>query len=242
MIYSIPNFSNPTGTSMTVAERTEVVRSAVRSGIPTVEDDPYGELRYEGEAIPSLLELAADLEGPIIHLRTFSKTLAPGFRVGWVVGPRKLISKLAQAKQSVDLNTSALCQYAVLELARRSDYFRAIVTAREAYRKKRDTLLSELQGQLGNAAGWTFPTGGYFVLLSLAEGRSGEELAMRALEHGVGVVPGVNFFVTGGTNTVRLSFSHIAHHSIAEGVARLAKTVRSMSHAEAPQVQNKSAR
>jgi 2-aminoadipate transaminase len=235
LIYCIPNFINPTGESMDGNERSTLVDYSLRESIPLLEDDPYGDLRYDGSPKPpSLLELAGGLNGPVLHVGTISKVLAPGFRIGWIIGATPLIAKLAIAKQAVDLHTSTFSQYVACELLKSSVFESALPRLRSAYASKRDALLRELRAQMPSRITWTHPAGGFFLLLTLPTDVDGSELARRALEVGVAVVPGGDFHARGGKNTLRLSFSNASHPQIGEGVTRLSEVVRNIRTKKAP--------
>ncbi len=248
LIYLVPNFQNPQGTTLSLAQRRQVVEHArasagrrARSGdasqareIKTalVEDDPYGALRYSGEALPSLLELdargdaAGALQTCVIHLRTFSKTLAPGLRVGWVIAPAEVIDKLVQAKQAADLHTSTLCQHVILQLLRDGVLEQQVPKLCAAYRQRRDTMLSALAKYFPPGIAWTRPEGGMFLLVTLPPHCKAKALLERALEQKVAFVPGDDFHLDGtGANTMRLNFSNATPERIEEGVRRLALLV-----------------
>ena len=173
-----------------------------------VEDDPYGELYYEESRLPSVFEMAGKVEGPIVNVGTFSKVLSPGLRVGWVAGNRNVIEKLVQAKQSADLHTSTLNQYITLELVKGGLLERHVPVLRSEYKQRRDTMLEALKGFMPNNVIWSCPAGGMFLLLRLQGGISGREVAGAALERQVVVVPGDDFHVQGGQNSLRLNFSN----------------------------------
>jgi 2-aminoadipate transaminase len=245
LIYLVPNFQNPQGTTLSLARRrqlAEYVRASVarrgRSGGASevrevrpalVEDDPYGELRYSGEALPSLLELdaradaAGALDTCVIHLGTFSKTLAPGLRVGWVIAPAEVIDKLVQAKQAADLHTSTLCQHVILQLLRDGVLEQQLPKLCVAYRQRRDTMLAALAKNFPHGTTWTRPEGGMFLLVTLPPRCQAKALLERALEQKVAFVPGDDFHLDGtGANTMRLNFSNATPERIEEGVRRLA--------------------
>ncbi len=232
LLYSVPNFQNPTGVTLQAGRRRQLVAWSRATGIPLVEDNPYGELRYEGEALPHLLDL--DREGPgigeeagqVIHLGTFSKTLAPGLRVGWVVAPRPVIDKLTLAKQSMDLHTSTLCQHVALELARDGVLERHLPRLRAVCGGRRDVMLRALKEHMPSGVTWNRPEGGMFLFLRLPESINATTLLTAALTHGVAFVPGEDFHATGGGhNTLRLNFTGNSDERIGEGIRRLAATL-----------------
>ena len=225
MAYFIPNFQNPTGLSLSLEQRKQLVELARQSGTPLVEDDPYSELRYEGEPVAALLELdqPPDDGGRVIHLGTFSKTLAPGFRIGWIVGPRVVIERLGRAKQAMDLHTSTFNQYLALELVNSGYREEMIPKFRQAYCERRNAMLDSMEKYFPAEARWTKPDGGMFIFATLAGEVSAADLLRRAIEQNVAFVPGNEFFVDGaGKNTMRLNFTRTAAAQITEGIRRLA--------------------
>jgi 2-aminoadipate transaminase len=232
MMYCIPNFQNPQGTTLALDRRIALVERL--RGQPTilVEDDPYAELRFEGEPLPTLLELharggpASGSDGQVVYLGTVSKVLSPGLRVGWVVGHPLLIEKLTLAKQAADLHTSTFCQEIVLELAKTGTIERHVPVLRRAYHERCQAMLSALERHFPNGATWTRPKGGMFLLVKLPEGFNASELLKRALEVKTAFVPGEEFHLDGeGRNTLRLNFSYAAPEKIAIGIERLSRAL-----------------
>jgi hypothetical protein len=233
LIYAMANFNNPSGVTMTRAERQDLVTLAGRLGSVLVEDDPYEVLRYEGEASPALLALDTVArtidESSAFYLGTFSKSVAPGFRVGWVVGPRAAIAKLAMMKQTEDLQAGTLAQYCLAEL------FQPMLTGhaetlRGAYRARRNTMVQALSASVGNLATWTVPQGGFFLWLTLPQGIDTAAMLPKAAMNGVTYVPGSAFFHDGsGAHHLRLSYSAAPLQRIPEGVDRLVKTMRAFA-------------
>ncbi|SPE59662.1 2-aminoadipate transaminase [Verrucomicrobia bacterium] len=227
LIYLVPNFQNPQGTTMSLRHRRQLLEYARNLGALVIEDNPYGELRYRGEPVPDLLELdlASETNGkfetPVVHLGTFSKTLAPGLRVGWIVAPMEVVDKLVQAKQSADLHTSTFCQHVVFELVRNGVLDRQLPLLRAEYRRRRDTMMAALAAHLPDGTTWTRPEGGMFLLVRLP-GIQARALLQRALAHKVAFVPGDDFHIDGaGHDTLRLNFSSSTPEKIEEGVKRL---------------------
>ena len=177
-IYALPNFQNPTGVTLSLERRKRLVELAEQYGVPIIEDDPYGQLRYEGEHLPSLVTLDAQLKdhcdlcytGNVIYLSTFSKTLAPGIRVAWVIAPPNVIRKLVLAKQGADLQTSTINQVVTYEMTREGFLDRHIKTIRDIYRARRDAMLSAMQEHFPHSVQWTKPEGGLFLWGILPEG------------------------------------------------------------------------
>lgn len=227
LIYAMSNFQNPTGASLSLEQRRDLVALAHQWETVLVEDDPYEVLRFDGEALPSLL--AVDLQNRsieaarTIYLGTFSKSIAPGLRVGWAVGPRIVIEKLTLLKQTEDLQASSLAQAALGKLLVHGvEPFAERI--QKAYRTRRDLMAEALRTEFGNRGAWSVPQGGFFFWLRLAEEIDTAEMLERAAQLGVTYVPGLAFSHDGsGTNMLRLSFSSAAPERIAEGVRRLAE-------------------
>src|ERR1700690_730729 len=235
-MYVLPNFQNPAGTTLSEERRHELVLLADRYGIPIIEDDPYGQLRYEGEHLPSLVVL--DREnlrrdngysiGNVIYLSTFSKTLAPGLRLGWIVAPPDVISKLAQLKQGADLHTSTFTQFVAYEVARDGFLDKHVKLIRQIYRERRDVMLQALQEFFPAEVTWTHPQGGLFLWVTLPEGLDMQAIFKSAIEQNVAFVPGDSFYANDSRESrrhMRLNFSNAAPEQIREGIRRLAAAV-----------------
>jgi 2-aminoadipate transaminase len=225
LLYLVPNFQNPQGTTLSLERRIELVEFAKRNEMIVIEDDPYGELRYEGEALPSIFEIADKTNGPVVRVGTFSKVLAPGLRVGWMIGDRRLLEKVVQAKQSTDLHTSTFNQYLALELVASGLLETQIPKLCSEYRRRRDVMLEALKEAMPDGVQWTRPEGGMFLLLTLPNELKGADIARAALAENVLVVPGEDFHVIGGENTLRLNFSNCTPELIRTGIQRLASIV-----------------
>ncbi len=225
LIYLAPTYQNPTGTTLTIEERQAVARLASQYGIPVIEDDPYGELRYEGPVLPSIKSFAAEDE--VIYLGTFSKTLAPGLRLGWIVAERKLIAKLTVAKQGTDLHTSTLLQRATHYYLTHFNAVEHVEKIRQTYKQRRDLMLQELKLAFPTQVKWTEPTGGMFIWLTLPESYDTDQLLPRAAAAKVAYVPGIHFFANGGSNSsMRLNFSNPTPEQIRQGINRLAAIMK----------------
>jgi 2-aminoadipate transaminase len=225
LLYLVPNFQNPQGTTLTLERRVELAEFARQQELIVVEDDPYGELRYDGEALPSVFEFAGKTDGPVVRVGTFSKVLAPGLRVGWLIADRALLEKVVQAKQSSDLHTSTFNQYLALELVANGLLDTQIPKLCSEYRHRRDVMLESLSETMPEGVEWTTPEGGMFLLITLPAGVNGAEIARAALSENVLVVPGEDFHVIGGENTLRLNFSNCTPEQIKTGIGRLAGIV-----------------
>jgi len=238
-MYVLPNFQNPGGTTLAEDRRRTLVLLADRYGIPIVEDDPYGQLRYEGEHLPSLVVLDREnvprdsgyTLGNVIYLSTFSKTLAPGLRLGWIVAPPEVIAKLAQLKQGTDLHTSTFAQVVAYEVARDNFLDEHVKRLRVVYRERRDVMLEALAQTFPTEVTWTRPKGGLFLWVTLAKGMDANELFKEALKQNVAFVPGDSFFAPDGLGEesnrhLRLNFSHARPEEIREGIRRLSVAVK----------------
>jgi 2-aminoadipate transaminase len=236
-VYVLPNFQNPTGVTLSLERRRALIRLADQHGVPLLEDDPYGQLRYEGDHVPSLVTLDAEYRGladagysgNVLYMSTFSKTLAPGLRLGWIIGPSDVIHRLAQAKQGVDLHTSPLVQLLVYEVARSGFLDRHVRRLRSVYAARRDAMLSAMStwfptGPTGLS--WTRPAGGLFIWATLPESMDATDILPEALAEKVAFVPGASFFADGsGKNTMRLNFTNASIERIEEGIARLGRVL-----------------
>ncbi len=225
--YVIADFQNPTGESLSLAERRDLVANAAALGLPIVEDAAYDQLRYDGAALPSLLALDAARaggidKGGVLYCGTFSKTIAPALRIGWIAAPCTVIDRLVLIKQASDLHTSTLDQMVLHEVAATlaPDH---LATIRRTYRARRDAMLGALDECFRGAAQWTRPEGGMFIWVTLPEQLDAEDLLRRSLaEARVAFVPGTSFHVDGsGRNTLRLNFSLNPEAVAAEGIRRL---------------------
>jgi 2-aminoadipate transaminase len=228
-LYVVPNFQNPTGLLLSREKRRRLLEWASRDEMLIVEDDPYGALYFEDAASEEDTRpiKADDEEGRVIYLSSFSKTLAPGFRVAWVTAPEALIAKLDVFKQTADLLTPSLDQHVVYEACRRGILVERLPMLRKFYQDKRTVMQQALREALGDAVSWPEPKGGFFLWVTLPERCAADEMLLRAVERRVIYVAGTAFFVDGtGRNTMRLSFSLPSAEKIVEGVHRLAGVVR----------------
>jgi len=223
-IYALPNFQNPSGRTMSLERRKTLVATAQKHGVPIVEDDPYGELRFEGEHLPSIRSLWP--EG-VIYLGTFSKILAPGFRLGWMVTPHDLYDEFVFGKQPADLHTSMATQMATFEVCNKDGFLAAhIEIIRDTYRRRRDAMLQALDEHFPPECSWTRAQGGLFVWAELPRTIDTRELLAEALEENVAFVPGHSFHADrSDQNTMRLNFSNVPEDRIREGIARLGRAI-----------------
>lgn len=223
-IYAIPNFQNPTGRTLPLPRRHELLEACAREGLPVVEDDPYGALDYQGRTHTPLLALDPQR---VIHLGSFSKILSPGVRLGWVIAPAGLIRKLEQAKQASDLHTSTLVQRVVHEIVRDGFLASHLQACRRLYATAADAMDAALHRHLQGLAQWVRPEGGMFLWLELPEGLDAQALVEPAIAAGVAFVPGAPFYAEAPrANTLRLCFSTATAEQVEQGVAALAGVVR----------------
>jgi 2-aminoadipate transaminase len=236
-IYALPNFQNPSGVTLSLARRRRLIELADHYGVPILEDDPYGQLRYEGEHLPSLVLLDGEREktngapysGNVIYLSTFSKTLAPGIRLGWIIAPAEVIQKLVQAKQGADLHTSTFSQIVAHEVASGGFLDQHVKTIRQIYRQRRDAMLRALEAHFPDGVTWTRPQGGLFLWVRFPEGMDAADILRVAVTQKVAFVPGQPFFPDGsGANTARLNFSYATPETIEEGIRRLGVALKSL--------------
>ena len=236
-MYVLPNFQNPAGVTLSAERRHDLILLADKYGIPIIEDDPYGQLRYEGEHLTPLIVLDRDnlrrdngfTLGNVIYLSTFSKTLAPGIRLAWIVAPDDVITKLVQLKQGADLHTSTFNQYVAYEVARDGFLDEHVKLIRQVYRERRDVMLHALKSFFPPEVTWTHPKGGLFLWVTLPEGTDCQALFRAALAENVAFVAGDSFYANDaheGSRHMRLNFSHSQPDQIREGVRRLSVAVK----------------
>lgn len=224
-IYTISNFQNPAGVTMSLARRKKILEVAKNFKVLILEDNPYEKLRFEGEPIPSIYSL--DNEGYVISLGTFSKILCPGLRLAWILGNKEIIEKLVIMKQATDLCTTVLNQLIAYEYCRQNDIDKNIESNVEIYRRKRNAMLEALDKYFPVEVTWTKPQGGFFVFATLPEYIDTGEMFKESIEENVAYVPGGPFFADGkGQNTMRLSFCFPSVEDIDEGIKRLGKIIK----------------
>lgn len=233
-LYVLPNFHNPAGVTLSLERRKKLIELADHYGVPIIEDDPYGQLRYEGDHLPSLVVLdnefqrhtGAPYSGNVIYLSTFSKTLAPGLRLGWIIAPVEVIKRLVQAKQGADLHTSTFTQMVAYEVARGGFLDKHVRFIRTVYRERRDAMLEALERYFPAGVHWTRPQGGLFLWVILPEHVDAAEVLTAAIQEKVAFVPGAPFHPDGsGHNTMRLNFSYMGPEKIEEGIKRLGRVL-----------------
>jgi 2-aminoadipate transaminase len=229
VLYLVPNFQNPTGSLISLHKRMALLEWAERRDVLIVEDDPYRDLYFEDSTTAADVRpmRADDTSGRVVYLSSFSKTLAPGFRVAWIDAPAAIAAKFEIAKQAADLCTGALDQRVIYEACRRGLLDRQAPLLRAHYQHKRDVMVAALQRAFADDIRWPDPRGGFFLWAALPDAIDADQMVPRAVEHGVIYVAGDAFFVNGsGRHFIRLSFSAPSPERIEEGVRRLGQTIR----------------
>lgn len=235
LIYILPSFQNPTGRTLPLDRRQRIMEIADEHGIPIIEDDPYGQLRYEGEHIPPVIVLDDKYRNPdgdvydgnVIYLSTFSKILAPGIRLAWTIAPKPVIQKLVYAKQGTDLHTSTLVQMIAYETSKGGFVEKHIELIKDIYGERRKVMLDAMDEHFPEGTTWTKPDGGLFLWVTLPEQINSEDLLKIAVEKKVAFVPGAPFYPKGGGhNTLRLNFSFSNPDEIREGIKRLGEAIK----------------
>ena len=224
-IYVLPNFHNPAGTTMPQQRREQLAEIATKLNLPVIEDDPYGQLRYEGEDIPPICTFIPERT---IYLGTFSKVLSPGLRLGWIVCAEVLMRRLVQAKQGADLHTGTFVQYVANDICQRGLLKPHVRRLCRVYRERRDTMLDALAEFWPEGSSWTHPQGGLFLWACVPEPIDTLEFAKKAIAEKVAYVPGVNFYPNqdGGYDAMRLNFSYCPPDAIVEGIRRLGTALK----------------
>jgi len=241
-MYILPNFQNPAGVTLSEGRRHQLILTADKYGVPIIEDDPYGQLRYEGQHLPPLV--VVDREnlrrdngysiGNVIYLSTFSKTLAPGIRLAWIVAPPDVIRRLVLLKQGADLHTSSFIQWVAYEVARDGFLDEHVKRIRQVYRERRDVMLASLKEFFPPEVTWTHPEGGLFLWVTMPEGMDSHAIIEPALAQKVAFVPGDSFYpedTPEARRHMRLNFSKPTAEQIREGIRRLSIAVKDHLHA-----------
>lgn len=224
LIYTVSNFQNPTGITLTLERRKELVTLAAEFDIPVIDDNPYSDIRFAGERKPTLKSLGGD---EVVALRTFSKLVAPGFRIGWMNGPKSIINQFEKVRQCADLHSNTFGQYVLYEFVAQGLLEPHVQKIREDYRVKRDIMVEMMEQTFPQGVTWTRPNGGLFLWVTLPEHIDTKELLYKAVEKKVAFVYGQPFFPHGEiTNALRLNFSNASHDGIREGIPRLANVIK----------------
>ena len=230
LIYVVPNFQNPTGTTWSLERRRRFAEIVTQHSVAVVEDDTYGELRFEGLPLPPIKSF--DSKGHIVYIGTFSKVLSPGMRIGWLTASSPLYEKYVILKQGSDLHTSTLCQMQISAYLEMFDFDKSLSRMRAVYRERRDAMIRALEKEMPKGVRFSRPSGGLFLWVELPPHMDARELLRRSLELDVAFVPGGSFFPKGNKeNTLRLSYSHMPVERIEEGVRRLSAAARGMMSA-----------
>ena len=225
-LYVLPNFQNPTGRTMSEERRAALSAEAARLGLPLVEDNPYGDLWFDN---PPPLPLTARNPEGCVYLGSFSKVLAPGLRLGFMVAPKALYPKLLQAKQAADLHSPGFNQRMVAEVMKGGFLDRHVPTIRALYKSQRDAMLAAMQREMPEGVTWNTPAGGMFLWASLSQGMNAVDLLPDAVERGVAFVPGAAFYADAAdARTLRLSFVTASVEQINIGIAALAAAIREL--------------
>lgn len=228
LIYVIPNFQNPTGRTWSLERRRQLADISAKYNVAVIEDNPYGELRYEGDFLPSVKSF--DHSGNIVYTGTFSKIFCPGYRIGWVAGEKDVIRKYVLVKQGADLQCNTMAQMIIMAYLENYDIDAHISKIREVYRKRRDIAVSTIQKYFPEDIKYTVPEGGLFLWLELNEKINTTELLEKCLEYNVAFVPGASFFPNSQRlNTLRINYSNMQDDKIAEGIARIGDVINKMA-------------
>ena len=225
ILYLIPSFQNPAGVTITEERRREILEIAREYDMIVIEDSPYSELRYSGKSVPPMKSM--DIDGRVIYLGTFSKILAPGFRVAWCIAEHDLLNKLTIVKQAADLCTNTLGQYIAAEYVTGGYLDEHVEKIKSIYVAKRDKMLAAMDEHFPKEAKWTKPDGGMFIWVTLPEYIDTKDMFPRAIDNNVAYVNGAAFFADhSGKNTMRLNFTYATHEQIDIGIKRLADTIK----------------
>ena len=224
LVHVIPNFHNPAGCTLSEPKRRRLVELAAEHGFWIFEDDPYREVRFGGEQLPTMLALAEGTDAKVVHASSFSKTVSPGVRVGYLIGPDDEIGALAKGASETYISPNMLAESIVFELCRSGALDRNIESVNAALAERRDAVVTELGRQIPEAR-FVAPGGGYFLWLDLAEGTDTRQMLAPAKAEGVGFVAGPDFMLEGGANSLRLSFASVPPGDVPEGIARIARAL-----------------
>ncbi len=224
-VYVVPTFQNPSGVTIPAENRKRLLEIASKYDMMIIEDSPYSYLRYEGETMPHIMSM--DKEGHVVRLQTFSKILAPGFRIAWIAASEEVINHLVIAKQSSDLCTNPFGQFVAYKYVSEGTLYEHIDYIKDLYNQKRITMLKAMDEYFPKEAKWTKPQGGMFVWVTLPDYVNTRDMFPKALEENVAYVVGDAFFVGDeGYNTMRLNFTHSSEKDIVEGIKRLARVIQ----------------
>ena len=227
VIYVIPEFQNPTGKTWSLKRRKRLAEAAERHQIIVIEDNPYGELRFEGESQPSVKSF--DVQGYVLCTGTFSKIFCPGYRIGWIAGEKEIIRKFVLAKQGTDLQCNTIAQMEIAKYLELYDIDEHIGKIRDVYRRRRDLAVQVMENEFPTGVTFTRPQGGLFAWVELPDEMNARDVLALSLDQKVAFVPGGSFFPNGGhENTLRINFSNMTEDRIVEGLTRLGRILQSM--------------
>ena len=229
LIYVIPTFQNPTGRTWSLERRKQLAELSARYGIPVIEDNPYGELRFEGESMPSIK--AFDQVGNVLCTGSFSKIFCPGFRIGWMAGDKEVIRKYVLVKQGTDLQCNTIAQMTIAEYLKRYDIDEHIRKIIEVYRRRRDVALACIEQYFPAGVTYTHPQGGLFTWIELPEAISAREILEKCIERKIAFVPGGSFYpVEQKENTLRINYSNMPEDRIKQGIRVIGEVVGEYKH------------
>ncbi|EKQ56416.1 MULTISPECIES: PLP-dependent aminotransferase family protein [unclassified Clostridium] len=225
LIYAIPEFQNPTGRTWSIERRKALAELAAKYNVIVIEDNPYGELRFEGETLPSIKSF--DKSGHVLCLGTFSKIFCPGYRIGWIAGEKELIQKYVLVKQCTDLQCNTIAQRDIAKYLELYDIDKHIEKIREVYRERRNLAIETMEKDFPKGVSFTRPHGGLFMWVELPKEMNARDLLEKCLERNVAFVPGGSFFPNGGhENTFRINFSNMPNNRIVEGIKCIAEVLK----------------
>ena len=225
LIYVIPTFQNPTGKTWSLDRRRKLAELSSKYDVAVIEDNPYGELRFEGESLPSVKSF--DTVGNILCTGSFSKIFCPGFRIGWIAGDKDIIRKYVLVKQGTDLQCNTIAQMTIAEYLKRYDIDKHIGKIVAVYKRRRDIALECMERYFPDTVKFTRPEGGLFTWVELPEGISAREILERCLERKIAFVPGASFFPNGNKeNTFRINYSNMPEDRIRKGLQTLGEVVK----------------
>ncbi len=227
LVYVVPDFQNPSGRTWSLERRKSLIRIAAKYGVVIVEDNPYGELRFEGEIVPTLKSM--DENETVINLGTFSKTFCPGMRLGWIAAGKEILSKLVLVKQGADLHTSTISQMELYRYLEEYNLDEHVEQIRKVYKSRRDTMIDAMERELPDYISFTRPSGGLFAWVEMPEEMNSRRLLEMCLEKGVAIVPGGSFFPCSvRENAFRVNYSNMPEDRIMEGIKRLGAAIREL--------------
>ena len=227
LIYIVPDFQNPTGRTWSLARRRQLAELSAKYNVVVIEDNPYGELRYEGDFLPSVKSF--DKEGNVLCTGTFSKIFCPGYRIGWIAGEKEVIRKYVLVKQGVDLQCNTVAQMVISSFLEKYDIDAHIDKIREVYHRRRDAAVDSIERFFPDNIKYTKPEGGLFLWVELDRKVNTTKLLEKCLEQDVAFVPGDSFYPNSGkTNTMRINFSNTQEEKIVEGIRRIGNVIRAL--------------